>query len=117
MKFEDLAKAERRLPRIEAELETAEVRPLFPELLYKTTRFLSVSLSSDLLPKKSSVTRKNTPSSGTLIISTLSVMNFRRKYESIKISSTTLEWVSSHLVASSTVPDGLFLGRPSCDEY
>lgn len=30
-KFEDLAKAERRVPRIEAEVQTAEVRPLFPK--------------------------------------------------------------------------------------
>lgn len=94
-KFEDLAKAERRLPRIEAELQTADVRPPFPKLHYKATRFLSVSPSSKLLPKKSSVTRKSTPNSGTLIISMLSVMNFRRKCESIRISSTTLEWVLS----------------------
>lgn len=78
-KFEDLAKAERRLPRIEAELQTAEVRHSFLKLYHNATGFLSISLSSDLPPQKSSVTRKNTPSSGTSIISTLSVMNFRRK--------------------------------------
>ena len=94
-KFEDLAKAEHRQERIEAELQTAEVRPPFPKLHFKATRFLSASPSSDLLPKKSSVMRKNIPSLGTSTISLLSVMNFRRKCESIRINSRTLEWVSS----------------------
>lgn len=90
-KFEDQAKAEHRLKRIQAELQTAEVRPPFPTLHFKATRFLSASPSSDLLPKKSSVMSKNIPSLGTSTISLLSVMNFRRKCDSTRISSTTLE--------------------------
>jgi len=92
-KFEDLAKAERRLPRIEAELQTAEVRFPLPKPNHKANQFLFVSPNSDLLPKKSNVTKKNIRSLGTLTISMLSGMNSRRRCGRIRISLTTSEWV------------------------
>lgn len=67
----------------------------FQKLCYKWTGFLSVRRSSDLLLKKLSAMRKTIPNSGISIISMLSVMNFRRKCEWIRIRLMTSEWVSS----------------------
>lgn len=88
-KFADLAKAEGRLMRIEAELQTAEVRLLF--LNYNVRERTLFSPSSDSLPKKSSDMKKNILSLGILIISMRSAMSSRRSCESIRSSSTTSE--------------------------